>query len=372
MKKLCLIMMAVVLMVGLIVTGCAQPAPTTPTTPAPEPVKVINLKLESPNPPGSAFLDRGMIPWANSIEWASQGRIDVEVYPSSTLFAEKDVIESMVAGLADFSRVFTMTAPGRYIMMETPFLPGRGRGLNSEQASEAWWEYAEGSPEIQAEVPDLLLMGGMILSGGTLAVPSKVPLTSIEAFDGLKMRAWGGATAEALHLLGTDTMSVPMPDVYLSLAKGVVDAYTGSWESYHGFRHYEVAEYVHSNLALGHPLFYFVANEDMWNKLPADLQQIIWDAGIFGEPIGKYFGREVWDYWPIIKVWLENEARIGGYDVEEVVISDAVLDQIESIGLQPAWEIYLDKAEADGKPARKVFEESGAVIEKIKEKYEID
>ena len=99
---------------------------------------------------------------------------------------------------------------------------------------------------------------------------------------------------------------------------------------------------------------------------------MIWNAGIFGEPIGKYFGREVWDYWPIYKVWLEEEARVGGYQVEETLVPDAVLDQVQSIGLQPAWELYLDKAEGDGKPARKVFNESGAVLEEIKKKYEIE
>jgi len=367
MKKLCWMMMAVVLMVGLIFTSCAQPAPTTPTTPTP-PVKaeVIKLKMESPNVPGSGFVEHGMKPWMYSIEWASDGRIDLELYPSSTLFAEKDVIESMVAGLADFARVFTMTQPGRFVMMETPTLPGMGRGLNSEQASEAWWEICQQSPEMMAESPDLKLLGGMMLSGGTVAIPSTVRITTIDDFKGLKWRCWAGAPTQAAIALGGTTMSVPMPDVYLALAKGVVDLYTGSWESYHGFKHYEVAPYVISNLPMGHPLFYFIANEDMWNSLPADLQQKISDAGIFGEPIGKYFGREVWDTWPMYKQWVQELTQEGGYDFEEIRLSEAVLDQVQEIGIEPAWAWYLDKYGDQG--AQKVFDLAVSVFDSYRAK----
>ncbi len=365
--------MAIVVIAGLALVGCTTPTPTKPTTPTtpttPTPAQVIQLKMDSPNVAGSAFYERGMLPWARGIEWASNGRIKVTTYPGSTLFAEKDVVESMAAGLADVARIMNQVHPGRFPLQEVMALPGMARGLNSEQASQAWWELAKKTPELAGELTTTKLIGGMMLSYGTLVVPSTKPIRGTADIKGLKIRAWAGPTTEGVTKLGATTMVVPMPDVYLNLSKGVVDAYTGSWESWEGFKHYEIAPYVQSNLVLGHPVFTFIINKDTLNKLPADLQQVITDKGILGEEIGKYFGREVWDYFPVIKERTLAVMRKQNLKFEEVIWSDAELTKLEQEGLRPTWDPYIKGLEAKGKPAQRIFDESVKILNAYRAKY---
>ncbi len=55
MKKLCLTVMVIVLMIGLIFTGCAKPAPTTPTSTAPTPVPTKKVLTIMTSPTGGSY-----------------------------------------------------------------------------------------------------------------------------------------------------------------------------------------------------------------------------------------------------------------------------------------------------------------------------
>ena len=66
-----------------------------------------------------------------------------------------------------------------------------------------------------------------------------------------------------------------MPDVYLALQRGTIDGALSSWESYNGFRFYEVANNVITNAPLGFSFFVIAMNKEAYNRLDAKDKAVI-------------------------------------------------------------------------------------------------
>ena len=71
---------------------------------------------------------------------------------------------------------------------------------------------------------------------------SKRQVKTLDEFKGLKFRVLGGPPTEMAKVLGAVPTLIPMPDVYQSLDKGVVDGAAAPWEAVQAFRLYEVAK----------------------------------------------------------------------------------------------------------------------------------
>ena len=67
-------------------------------------------------------------------------------------------------------------------------------------------------------------------------------MKTLDEFKGLKFRVLGGPPTEMAKALGAVPTLIPMPDVYQSLDKGVVDGAAAPWEAVQAFRLYEVAK----------------------------------------------------------------------------------------------------------------------------------
>ena len=71
-------------------------------------------------------------------------------------------------------------------------------------------------------------------SSPNLLVSNKREVKTLDDFKGVKFRVLGGPPTEMAKALGAVPTLIPMPDVYQSLDKGVVDAAAAPWEAVHG------------------------------------------------------------------------------------------------------------------------------------------
>ena len=107
---------------------------------------------------------------------------------------------------------------------------------------------------------------------------SKKALRTLDDFEGLKTRSHSAALSDWIEGMGADAQFVAFAEVYAALARGIFDAgVTGASPGY-SQRWYEVTEFMNGGLKSFNSTMN-VINKDVWEGIPADLQQIIIEEG---------------------------------------------------------------------------------------------
>src|SRR5215467_13994963 len=127
-------------------------------------------------------------------------------------------------------------------------------------------------PSVQKEYSEIEPL--LLYTSSPNLLVSKRQVKTLDEFKGLKFRVLGGPPTEMAKALGAVPTLIPMPDVYQSLDKGVVDGAAAPWEAVQAFRLYEVAK----NFTIA-PFYvaYFslCANKQKWQSLPQDVRGAI-------------------------------------------------------------------------------------------------
>ncbi|MEO1701660.1 MAG: TRAP transporter substrate-binding protein [Pseudomonadota bacterium] len=249
----------------------------------------------SPKAPAQTVL---LEPWVVSVEEASDGRIDFEIFPAMSLGGAPPELYSQVRdGVADLVWTLPGYTPGTFPRAEVFELPnvhiGDARATNLA--------IQEMMDDIAADFEDVHPILVHVHSGNALHLASG-EVASAADFRGLKVRSPSRTGAWVLEALGAEPVGMPVPALPQALSKNTVDA---------GLVPFEVAiplglaELTSSSVELdqgarfGTSTFLFAMNKAAYESLPEDLQQVIDDhsgmalAAEIGaawngiEPIGK-------------------------------------------------------------------------------------
>ncbi|MFO7952665.1 MAG: TRAP transporter substrate-binding protein [Bacillota bacterium] len=206
--------------------------------------------------------------WAEELEQASGGRIEITSHPGGTLLAPADTYEGVVAGTADIGLSAFFYNRGRFPVLEVFELPGLVYE-NSYMASEVAWE---GIKELEPEeVQDTELM--FVLATGPGDLFTKEPVHNLEDLEGMKIRV-AGLSAETLSLLGAAPEAMPQNEAEEALMRGRVDGNLAPVEVLKGWNHAEHTDYLTRTPFLYNALFFVTMNKEKWEELPSDLQDI--------------------------------------------------------------------------------------------------
>src|SRR5262249_54547441 len=152
----------------------------------------------------------------------------IEVYPSQTLIKGVDMWKGVRGGIADIGWCMQGYWPEQTPLSDVislPFLPVS----SAEKGSEALWKLYENSPSVQKEYSEIEPL--LLYTSSSNLLVSKRQVKTIDEFKGLKFRVLGGPPTEMANALGAVPTLIPMPDVYQSLDKGVVDGAAAPWEA---------------------------------------------------------------------------------------------------------------------------------------------
>jgi TRAP-type C4-dicarboxylate transport system substrate-binding protein len=122
---------------------------------------------------------------------------------------------------------------------------------------------------------------GLGIHEGGLRKPlgATVALTSPADFRGLTIRTPESTVLETgIRALGADPTAIPLPDTYAALRDGTVDGMEANLGLIQTVKYYEVADYVTANVNLWPFPTVLTMNQDKFNALSAEQQQIITDA----------------------------------------------------------------------------------------------
>jgi TRAP-type C4-dicarboxylate transport system substrate-binding protein len=213
--------------------------------------------------------------WADRVEEASGGRIEIERYPSMQLGGSPpELMDQAADGIADIVWTVVGYTPGRFPtteVFELPFMVEDARA-----ASYAYWEMFERHME-DGEFADLKIVGTWVHGPGMFHTNKPVNVPS--DLEGMKIRGGSRLVNDLLTRVGAEPIGMPVPAVSEALSKGVLDGTTIPWEVTAALK---VPELVSNHTefdgaALYNLTFVLAMNKDRFDSLPEDLQQVIDD-----------------------------------------------------------------------------------------------
>nr|WP_246022397.1 TRAP transporter substrate-binding protein [Pararhodobacter zhoushanensis] len=223
--------------------------------------------------PAQANVPRDVLDvWADNVERDSGGRIEIERYASMALGGTPpELMDQAMDGIADIIWTVNGYTPGRFPqteVFELPFMVSDARAASSA----LWTMYEEHMQEDFAGVHMLAMWvhgPGMFHTNRPIVHPSDL--------QGMKIRGGSRGVNDLLALVGAEAVGLPVSGVPEALSRGVIDGTTIPWEVTSALH---VSELVHNHTEIEGPALYvltfsFAMNQDTYDSLPADLQEVI-------------------------------------------------------------------------------------------------
>jgi TRAP-type C4-dicarboxylate transport system substrate-binding protein len=170
------------------------------------------------------------------------------------------------------------------------------------------------------------------------------PPTSLEAWKGMRIRALG-PQGLAMQRLGAVPTSVPAPEVYISLDRGLIDAAAFAYYAHNSYRTWELGKWFTSGLTLGSIACGSLWNIDAFNSLPPQYQALL-----------EQFNDEPEGYPALIAALNSAEASMPAkfreHGLIEVKIDPVERAKFVEVAGRPVWDEWaakMDENKYDGK-----------------------
>ena len=228
--------------------------------------------------------------FAELVNERSEGRLEVQVFPSGQLFGDRDEIEALQANNVQF------IAPsiGKLISFDIRFQIGDLPFLFSDNAAEGrFWGGEEGRTLLGSLEPQGILGLTTWPNGMRQLMNRTRPIRTPADTRGLKMRIpSGGVLVDTLEAFGAGASVISFTDVYTALQQGVVDGTIATFDNIEVEKYAEVLRYL--TVANVNSLSYAVlANKAFWDGLPPDLRQILSDAMVETTALARTLATEL-------------------------------------------------------------------------------
>lgn len=253
----------------------------------------IVLKMAGESAVGTPS-ERAARDFAQMVKTRSSGRIEVRFFPAGQLGTGDAITEVLQNGSIDavwrVSEWYSRFEPGLNIMM-VGFLFKDGQQVDRFIRTPRWGELRN----------NLIGKAGIrILSDNGIGAPrvlvSKKAVRTPDDMKGLKMRVPNiDMYLITWTAIGVNVVQVPWGESYMALKQGVVDMLESPLNSVYGMKFQETAKFLTMTNHF-YPLYFMAVNEKFYQKLPADLQQVVTEASIdTGKAFNKYEGEVIAD-----------------------------------------------------------------------------
>lgn len=276
----------------VILAGCTEDIATS--APIGENEKVI-LRVAHFWPATAMSQKKVLEPWCATIAEQSDGQMTCQIYPAMQMGGTpSQLIDQASDGIADIVWTLPGYTAGRFPIMEVMELPFMT--IDGEKSSRVAWQIYE--EFAQEEFKGLKPLAFNVHDRGQIH-NNRRPITRLEDFKGLKLRAPTRLTNKLVDALGATPVSLPMPSLSESMSKGVVDGYILPWEVVPTLKLHEMTDY-HSEINAPEPVLYSALftismNRQKYDNLPDKLKKVIDDnSGIdFSASLGRAWDEEI-------------------------------------------------------------------------------
>ena len=216
--------------------------------------------------------------WAPNLWERTEGQVELSVTSFVELgLAGPDTLSQVSDGSLDMVNIFTGYVAGAHPSLEVQSLWGTARDWQTSYSA-----LADMAPDIDRILLDIT-GGSPVLNRNWFAGSdqwffSNQPMRSLGDFEGQRIRTHSASMSDFIRGMGGEPVELSVGELYTALQIGTVDAavttlllgVTGSL--------YEVADHIAGPvIAFGYTNN--VINQDVWDGIPANLQQIIIEEG---------------------------------------------------------------------------------------------
>jgi len=254
----------------------------------------VTLRLHQFLPPQANVPANVLMPWAEQVEEASDGRIEIDVFSAMALGGTPpQLIDQARDGVVDIVWTLPGYSPGRFPraeVFELPFMM-----TDAEAGSRAYWELFESDMK-DADFKDLKILGTWMHGPGLIHAKGD-GVRSLEDMQGKKLRGPTRVINDLLAQMGATPVGMPVPAIPEALSKGVIDGTVIPWEVVPALKVQELVD-THTEFAGDHALytavFVLAMNKARYDSLPDDLKKILDDNS--GMEFSAFAGRTMQEF----------------------------------------------------------------------------
>ncbi|WP_019153064.1 TRAP transporter substrate-binding protein [Robertmurraya massiliosenegalensis] len=312
----------------------------------------VELKMGHMNSPEHVQDSGAMTPFSKEVAELTDGRVNFQIYPGGALGGPTDTFDNIVTGIMDAGWGLHGYNAGKFTVHSVLQLPFLADGTGAELSVVAQKLY-DTFPEIQEEYSDVKPLWVHAADPYAIITKGKA-VRSFEDVKGLKLRTPSVEAGSMIESWGATPVSLPAPEIYDALQKGVIDGGVLPVAAIRDFNLADLVDYV----TLGNfntSLFYVVMNKDSWNKISAEDQKLI-EEELLGLPMAERAGQAFDEQ----KKLAEQDAEAAG--VEFITLPDDELNKFKeaATGVTEKW---LSDMEAKGIDGQKIYDETVKLIQ---------
>ena len=296
-----------------------------------------------------------LVPWEKAVEDQSNGRIDVQIFPSMQLGGKPPQLYDQARdGVVDISWTLLGYSPGRFPISEVfelPFMSG-----SAAETTAALQEFqAKYLADELKDVHPLVIHGSTPYKFHT----KSVQITSMADLKGLKIRTPSRAMTDGLAALGATAIGMPVPEVAQAVTTGVIDGALLPWEVFGSLRMEDLTknhtEFAVENGGLSASIMALVMNKPKYEALPDDLKKVIDDNS--GLALAEIAGKAL-DAGELVE---RQKALDAGGQI--VVIPEADLAEWRTAS-QPVIEAWIKTMTDAGHDGHAIVDDATAMLAK--------
>ncbi|HJD98319.1 TRAP transporter substrate-binding protein DctP [Mailhella massiliensis] len=104
--------------------------------------------------------------------------------------------------------------------------------------------------------------------------PKEKPVTKLEDMKGLRMTCMSKPFADAVQALGANPITVPLPDIYMTLSRNSADSALFSLLASGSIKINDIIKHI-TLISLCKDIRFVGINKDLWDSFPPDIQKAI-------------------------------------------------------------------------------------------------
>lgn len=364
MKKLILFAALLLVASSLFISSCGGETTitVTKTSEAGPSTETFTLKFAYWPPPPAPICRLGFEGWGPAVEDATDGRIKIEYIGGGALGAPPAHYDLVASGMADIGVMTPEFTPGTFPLSEIANLPALFP--NSEVAAGAMYQYHQ-KYTVDGELKGVKILAVAPTAPHQLHTIDK-HVKTLEDLKGMELACSSVAHADTIEALGAVASTMVEGELFTALERGMVDGRLHAWDSIVTHKTMEVTKYRTGNVNAPLNQMIIVMNWDTWNKLPADLQNIL--TGLSGLDLSRYCGI-IYD-----RANLQMLEVAKAYDKAQGNPDIYWLPEDEQKRWQDAMEVvptkWAEAMEAKGLPGKAALKDLRAFVEQYKKLYQ--
>lgn len=299
--------------------------------------------------------NEGSLVFVDELSRLTDGRVEVEFYPSEQAGKSREALELVKAGAIDIYELGTGYYSGSDVplwgLLEAPNLVKSV--CDGTRAMRALGDPGGILWETQYEPLGIRILSYYVYPAYSPSASNK-KITEVSDLKGLKLRNTGGMMERTVSAFGGVPVGITGPEIIQALQRGTIDSWMGAYSSVKDYEYYPYADYGVTGFSMGTPGIFAAISEKKFQALPEDVQTALIAAGKKAEEnFCAYMDRVEAESIEALQTE-EYGMEIYTWTPEQV----AELDEISS-GIVSEW---VEDLEARGIPAQAALEEYRAAL----------